>query len=474
MTPNPTIPTLDARLSNPKVLFLWKGLLFGILLLPFAGWCQPKGMPLFSVRVAPAEKVRLTPTLEFPGSIEPWRTIDLSTQVEGLVQSIPIEEGQRLRQKDLVCQLDREKILISVSRHEAMVRSASAELRRLETGFQPEEIEEALKNVEAAKARQERAAVEWERFRPLVEQGVSTRNEGTKMESTYFEAEAQLRAAEARLRLLKRGYRYEQILKARAQLDIEKADLAEVHRQLACHTLLAPTDCVVIHRYAEPGEWVDHGQAFAQVAVLNPLRVRIEVPQVYFNRVRPGQEATLKVDGEGDKTFEAWVQQVVPSVGKGTRNFPVLMRLDNPDYSLAGGLFARVRLQVGEEGDHIVVPREAVQVRGDKLVVLVADPLSDGAPPSASDPSHKEPRESPASPAPGPDVKIRVVEVKPGNDVGDQVAIETIPEGAIEPGQEVVVLGGTRLQNGMPARVIRDQNQNSILGEAGLGDKQAE
>jgi len=419
-------------------------------------------------------KVNLAPSIEFTGSIEPWRVIELSTQVGGLVKSIPIEEGQRLESGDLVCRLDEEEASILVSRHQALVQSASAELQRLRTGFLPEEIEEAMKNVEAAKARLQRAEVEWERFRPLVAQGVTTLNEGTQMETAYFEADAQLRAAQARLRLFERGYRDEQILKAEADVDKEKADLEEILRQLKHHTIHAPTDCVVIERLREPNEWVEKGAAIARVVVLNPLRVEIEVPQIYLGRIRPGQTATLRVDGKEGKEFEAVVQQIVPRAGEATRNFPVLMKLENSDYSLSSGLFARVTLKLEEEKDMVAVPREAVLVRGQDLVVLVADPLQKAGNVSTGSQPAKSTQETAGPPPPKPDSTIRSVSVRLGNDVGGSVVVEPLDGGEIQPGEEVVVLGGTRLQTGMPARVIRDEVQEEALSDPTAGGNESE
>lgn len=432
-----------------QILLAWT------FILPSA-WPQGGGPPVFSVRTAPAEKVKMAPTLAFTGSIEPWRVIDLPAQVSGQIDSIPIEEGQPLKTGDLVCRLDQEETSLLVDRHRALVQAASAELQRLSAGLLPEEIEEARKNVDAAEARFVRAREEWERFRPLVDQGVSTLNQGTQMEAAYHEAEAQLRSAEARLRLLQRGFREEAILKARAELEKEKADLAEIERQLKHHVILAPTECVIVERLTEPGEWVDKGEALARLAVLNPLRVRIDVPQMYLSRLKVGQTATLRVDGWDGKTYEAIVESIVPRSGASTRNFPVLMRLENPGQLLSGGLFARVDLRLDEEREMTAVPRQAVLVRGKDLVVLAADPVR-ANPATSADSGTLSPQSQGETAGPAPDALIRAITVRTGNDIGELVTIEPIEGPGIRPGEEVVVLGGTRLQTGMPVQIIRDE-----------------
>jgi RND family efflux transporter MFP subunit len=399
---------------------------------------QPSGgPPTFSVKVEKAQSRELAPTLEFTGSIEPWRVIELGSEVEGLVREIPIEEGQSLDEGMCVCELDTTAVTIEMRRLNALVDSARADYDRLVSGFRSEEIEESRKRVESAVARFERARDDLARQGPLVKQGVLTQTEGTRLEAAAREAAADLQSAQARLELLERGYRSEEVDVAKANLEMNQADLADASRRLKLHTLKTPMDCVVVERLKEPGEWVTEGEAVAQVVVLDPLRVRIEVPQIHLSKVKPGLLARIEVDGLAEQTFQAEVEHVVPRAGMTSRNFPVLMRLENPEGLLQSGLFARVRLSLGEKKSYTVVPREALQIRGESLIVLVVDPEEQGK-----------------SGGPSPGGTIREVLVRPGSEADGWVAVEGIETQGVQPGEWVVTLGGTRLVTGMPVRTL--------------------
>ncbi|MCG3197284.1 MAG: efflux RND transporter periplasmic adaptor subunit [Candidatus Omnitrophica bacterium] len=464
----------------------------GVLCLSVAVFGQPGGgPPLFSVQVTPAIEKEIAASLEFTGSINPWREIALSSQVGGLVERIPIEAGDFLEGGREVCFLNTEAAEIEVRRQQALVAAASAEYSRLAAGFRREEIEETRKKVEMDRARFKRAEDEWNRRRPLVEQGVITQSEGITLEMAFMELEAALHSSEARLRLLEAGYRKEEVAAAKAKHEMQRAELAEAERKLKEHTISTPMLAAVVSRLVEPGEWVKEGDSVASLVVLDPLRVRIEIPQVFFSKVSQGQEATIEVDGLPERRFTATVDHVVPGAGAGTRNFPVLMKLDNTDGALMSGLFARVRLKLGEKAPAVLVPRQAVLVRGESTVVLVAEPLKAAPPsPAQSDRSPSDTTQTkpsgggnpaqagppgaggpPGMPAPMPDATIREVTVRTGGEEGDWVAVEVIGAEPIRAGELIVSLGGIRLQNGMPVRIL---NRETSTAEAPAANPPAE
>lgn len=413
------------------------------------------GPPLFSVQVGRATQMEVIPSVEFVGSLEPWRTIALSAQVSGAVKESPIQEGQRLEEGALVCQLDTEAIEIEIERARAELHRAQADLSRLRSGFRVEEIEEAQKELDQRKAALVGAKDEWERNRTLAQSGVISEREATRVETLYRQAEAAVASAEANLRKLTRGYRKEEVDAAQAEVEIQTAALRDAERRHRHHTILAPVNSAVVERLKEPGEWVQVGDAVARLVVLDPLKVRIDVPQRFLAGVRPGQVASIEVDGMPNLRLKATVDQIVPRAQSSTRNFPVLMRLENPYGDLSSGLFARVRLELGQAKPMIVVPREAVLVRGDALTVLVADPL-----PAAAMGSNTPAQTAPGagSPAGGPPLApnavIREVAVRTSTEIGDLVAVETLGSEILRDGDQVVVLGGTRLSSGMPVRVM--------------------
>ncbi len=394
-----------------------------------------QGMGTFSVRVAPAERRSLARSMEFVGELQPWRTIDVASQVAGLVELIPIEEGQALAAGDEICRLDEAQAKIEIERLEAELAASKAELGRLRRGYRSEEIDQARRALEEAEAVARRTAEEWERQRELIESGIVSAIEGTRIRTSHEIAQSARERARSALERLEAGYQVEEVERAGAQAAAQQARLAEARRLLAEHVIRARVGGIIVERLREPGEWVDRGDAVARLLVLDPLRVRVEIPQQHLSRIAPGQRATIRVDGLPDERFEARIDAVIPRAGQASRNFPVLMELANPGGRLISGLFARVMLTVGEPEEATLVPRSAVQIRGESMVVLVARPLGSEHPDQA---------------------EIREVEVRLGSEDGELVAIDVIAGEPIEAGEPVVVLGGTRLSNGQQVRVLAE------------------
>lgn len=426
---------------------------------------QAQGGMTFSVEVAPVREETVATAIEFTGSIDPWRIIDLSSQVEGQVETIDVEEGESLAADAIVCQIDDEQIQIELMSALAEEKSAQAEFERLTNGYRSEEVQEAITQVMEAEAMLVQAEDEWERQKPLVEKGVISKSEGIRIESALNVAKANLSQARANRDKLATGYRVEEVRQAEAQLLISQARVADVRRRLRLNTIRTPLEAVVTERLKEPGEWVNVGDPIARLVVLKPLKVKIGVPQRYLSQIRPGLEARIKVDGLSDETFKASVDNIVPFSNEGTRNFPVLMKIENPSGLLRSGLFARVLLSLGEEKPSILVPREALQIRGDNLVVLVADPMPQQAAAPAEAGGEGD-QAAAAAQGPQPNAMIREVMVKTGNESDEWIVVEPMDGGEIHDGENVVILGGTRLQSGMPVLVLPSRSPQQETAQA--------
>jgi multidrug efflux pump subunit AcrA (membrane-fusion protein) len=410
------------------------------------------GPQISAVRVQAAEERTVASTLEFTGAIEPWRRIELSAQVEGLVAEIPIEEGQPLRAGETVCRLDAERAGIDVARFQARADDAAAELRLYLSGYREEDVRRAEKSFEETEARYERVSEEWERQRPLVEDRVISAVEGTRLRTIVDEARGAMDQAQAELDRLRSGYRAEEIAQARARAAAADADLREAQWKQNRHAIAAPMNAVVVRRLREPGEWVETGEAVAELLVLDPLKVRIDVPQAYLSQVASGQSASLTIDGLPDALLTARLTNILPQAGDGSRNFAVLLKLENPDGRLRAGLFARVKLAVGAEAPTVMIPRRAIMIRGDTLSVLVAGPISAEATTHASAPATGS--GAPGEAPPAPDAILREAIVRTGAEMDDMVAVESIQGEPIRAGDRIVTLGGAQLSGGVPVRIL--------------------
>ncbi len=404
------------------------------------------------VEVGPIRELEITRRLEFTGSVDAWQEIEISSKARAQIVALPVEEGEVVRQGDLLFEMDARAEEIALARAKAELEKAEAELKKMTAGYLPEEIEEARRGVTAAQARLNAARDDWERLRPLAEQEVIPPSEATRARVAFEVAQSEVSRAQARLDILEQGFRSEEVQIAAAEVKVRRATVDDILRRLADHRITAGETGVVVTKLKETGEWANEGEAVLRMVVLDPMRLRLEVPQADLGLIARGQRAEMTVDGLGDRVFAAEVTNVIPQARLGTRNFPVMLRVDNSSGLLAAGMFARVKVLVGEPRRALVVPREAVRNLGVKLVVYRVDPLPpdfEYVPPAPPAGRNAPPGGlNPMARMAVPNGRAREIEVIVTDELQTEVAIRSREAGEIEALTEVVIFGNSRLTDG--------------------------
>ncbi|MBI1785242.1 efflux RND transporter periplasmic adaptor subunit [Candidatus Sumerlaeota bacterium] len=400
---------------------------------------------VYRVEVGTIQEIELSQTLQLTGSLDPWRDIEIGSRARGRIILIPIEEGRQVKKGDVLFEMDDRADQIALARAKAELDKALAERKKMKSGSLPQEIVSARKAAEAAQARLKAAQDEWDRLRPLAEEKVISEREATRGRSALEVAQSEYSQAEAKLKLVEEGFRSEEVMIAEAEVKARQAAVDDILRRIDDHHVTAPETGAIVARLKEPGEWANEGETVARMVVLDPMKLRIEVPQAQIASVHSGQKAAMSVDGIAERTFAAEVTNVIPQARSETRNFPVLLKVENSDLALSAGMFARVRLAIGDKYKGLSVPREAVQYRGTKLVIYRVEDL----PPELASKNAPAGDAKPGSAAaPTPDAIAREVEVKISEELKDRVIIKPVGAGKLAPGDEIVVSGGSRLKEG--------------------------
>ena len=304
----------------------------------------------------------------------------VSPQVGGQIGRLLVKEGDTVARDQLVAVItpdelaaDRTYYAQSAQGLTSQVKESEAALRYQEqqTRDQIRQAEAMLASTEsqrtAAEAELEIARLSFERNQRLVAQQLisveqfdqaRTTFEGAraKVESLKKQADAQ-RAAVALARSTA-----EQIAMKRHQLEAnQRQEAAATAQQLKAEVRLgyteirAPIDGIVDVRAVRPGEVVSAGQPI--VSLINPddLWVRVDVEETYIDRVRLGDQITVRlpsgVERPGvvffrgvDASFAT--QRDVSRTKRDIKTFEVRLRVDNRDRRLAVGMTAYVLFRV--------------------------------------------------------------------------------------------------------------------------------
>ena len=165
------------------------------------------------------------------------------------------------------------------------------------------------------------------------------------------------------------------------------------------------------------------GTPILTVEQLNPVKLIINVSEVYYKNVVVGQPVEISLDAYEGEVFAGKVSIVYPTVDKITHTFPVEVTVANSGQKVRPGMFARATISF-EEIERVMVPDMAIVKQvgaGDRYVYTYKDG------------------------------KVSYDKVELGKHMGEQYEVKS----GLEPGAQVVVAGMSRLANGREVKVVK-------------------
>jgi len=293
-------------------------------------------------------------SLRISGNIEAHESV-VSFKVQGRIMELPVQEGQYVKQGDLLARLDDDDYRQQVSVDEATVGMRKAELELSVAGSRVQEIQAAKQTLIDARADLELKRAEFRRRQELLaEQGVS--------EEDIDRAASQLKRAQATYERAKQTYdqvvegtRKEEIAVRRANLESAREALQMSRLKLNYTVLTAPVSGVVLVRQAELGEVVSAGTPVVTIADVEHLWMRGYLNETDLGRVKWGQSATIHTDTFSDKTYQGRVsfissqaeftpKSVETHKERVTLVYRIKIDLDNPNHELKPGMPAEAAI----------------------------------------------------------------------------------------------------------------------------------
>lgn len=397
------------------------------------------------VVAAHVKQQSVTSTQAFVGTVMPSQRATIGSAVDGRIVQCDFEEGDRVEAGGPLAQLLTETISLEIVSAKGELRYLQAKLQELENGTRAEQLEQARAKMAAAKARLDYREERRERLRDVAEQ-TSAVSEDEWREALMAAAEAKEVHAEAQAAYeeAKAGPRQELIAQAKAQVDMQQAVVHRLEDQLSKHTIRSRFTGYVVTKSTEEGQWVNRGDAVAEVVGIDVVEVVVHVLEQSVPYISPGAEVSVDIPALPQSPFSAKVITVVPQGDVRARTFPVKIAIQNQTTAagplIKPGMYARVELPVGETTQATLVPKDAVVLGQGSATVYVVDGAN-GAGQSGT-----------AMPVP----------VKLGSAYGEWIDIGN----AIAPGALVVVEGNERLvpnADVQVSRIVESLSQRSAI-----------
>lgn len=265
---------------------------------------KPDGAPPANVVVTKVSDGMIAPESEFIGTVYYKETSNVASEVNGKVETLYFEEGQKVKQ--------------------------GFELVRLSSDLLEKTLESLQASYEQVLTELEKAQKDLKRMEKLY-------REKSLEEQAYDDAAYSVKSLEKKS-------------------DALKADVERSKTEIEKKTIKAPFDGVVVEKKTEVGEWLAPGDPVATIAREDIMDILVEVPDKILPFIKPGMNVRAHVNRS---EINGTIITIIPRGNVATRTFPVKIRVKNGG-NLIEGLEAKVTLPIAERQKCLIVSRDAI------------------------------------------------------------------------------------------------------------------
>ena len=296
---------------------------------------------------------------EATGSLAGDQQTDVAPQTSGKVVALGVDIGTYVKRGQMLVKLDDAELKLRVDQSLAQVEQAKASLRQAEEkiglrpgqAFDPNRVAE----VGAARVALELAEKNLVRAEKLIESGDVSRSYYDEQRARRDQLKEQYEAALAQAR-----QNYAAVAVARTNVTNAETQLALARKNLSYSIIPAPIDGFVAERAADLGEYVSPQQKVATIVRINPLRIRIDIPEQAIPEVQVGQSVSVTTSAWPDKNFSGRIARIAPNVSATSRTLTVEAEIENQSGVLKPGQFSTVRILQPRPVAAVLIPARAV------------------------------------------------------------------------------------------------------------------
>jgi HlyD family secretion protein len=301
---------------------------------------QSKREKTVKVTIDKVQKRDLTSIISASGEVKPKKNINISAQVPGRIIKIGVVEGQEVKAGDFLLKLDSTQYEAIADRDQNFIRAANADLIQAEARLQREKTSLA-------------------RQKKLFADDLISQDQLEAAQAQYDISDAQVNAI-------------------RFQIKQAEASLKSTLDNLSKTTYGSPIDGIITSLRVEEGEVAiigtmnNPGTVLLTIADLSVMEVEVEVDETDVVGVTLDQRARVRVDAFPATVFDGKVTEIGSSAlqqstsGLSTqesKDFKVVVTLENPSEKLKPGLSASADIVVAEKTQALSVPISSLVLR---------------------------------------------------------------------------------------------------------------
>ena len=303
--------------KNRKRRWFWLILAIIVIIVVLSSLLGKKKGGAYEINSMPVAVEQLSETVTATGVVQPVYKVTVGTQVSGIVKKLYVDYNSRVKQGQLLAELDKSLLQENVNLNRA--------------------------NLSVATSQKNLAQKDFDRVSQLFAKKASTQEE-------YDQAEARLDQAA------------NQLVTAQANYD-------NALTQLRYAEIYSPIDGVVISKQVEEGQTVQGAYSvpnlFTIAKNLSEIQVEAKVDEADIGMVHNNQQVTFKVDAYPGEEFHGTVSQIrmEPQSNNNVVTYVVIINANNPDEKLFPGMTATLSIETARAENVVCVAAAAFRFR---------------------------------------------------------------------------------------------------------------
>jgi HlyD family secretion protein len=330
----------NGKQKNKKKIIIFSVIGVVVVVLALVVFLGSKKENIVTVQTEKIGRRTVTQIVNASGKIQPEKLVKINAEVSGEITALPVKEGDKVRQGELLLRIKPDQYQAQVDRAEAGLSSTKASLNM-------------------QKANLEKVQSEFKRAEELYAKNLLSEQEFITAKTALNSAKAQNESAQAGVRQA-------------------EASLRDARESLAKTAIYAPMNGTVSQLLSELGERVS-GSSFMQgthimtVADLNAMEARVDVGENDIVMISIGDTARITIDAFPDQKFNGTVYEIAntaTSRGLGTQdevtNFQVKIRVFSKNIALRPGMSMTADIETETKKNVLTVPIQSVTTRAPK------------------------------------------------------------------------------------------------------------
>lgn len=268
---------------------------------------------------AVVNRASVTNTVTATGTIQAVKTVDVGTQVSGVISKLYVDYNTKVKKGDLMAELDKTPLLATLNNAQASLDDAKAELTYRTSTYN--------------------------RVKTLFDKQLVAQSDYDEALYAYNKAVAATKMAQSNF------------------------DKAQINLNYA--TIYSPIDGVILSRKVSEGQTVAANFStptlFSIANDLTQMQVEANIDEADIGMVKKGQTVNFAVDAFPDRNFSGFVSEIrLQSVTtSNVVTYTVIITAANPDQKLMPGMTANIEITVESAENVLVVPNKALQLHMD-------------------------------------------------------------------------------------------------------------